>query len=290
MTTEKLNLFTDQMMITLKKAGSLATSLQGKVVNKGKLIEHLPNDSALVQAQRSAKTEVDDTVQEILLSAAAKVLDSSKVLLDAEENTPTVKLFSTASASLSLVIDPLDGTYEYLSGKDSYAVCVGLIEAGRVISALIYFPKRDSLYFLSSIQQPCLIKNFSSSKNGKIIHLQSGRDHQNSNLVYVNNRVTAEYINHLRQNGYKVITEDQPDVNWLDALINCILGKYSAFIAHTPQIRDVLLGALIEKMAGGYAITWTGKKLVWPSSGRIRNVIFGVSSDQEKILRCLNKS
>lgn len=64
-------------------------------------------------------------------------------------------------------------------------------------------------------------------------------------------------------------------------------GNYYACIFHTPQIRDVLIGAIIEHIPGGYAIDWEGKKLIWTNGGRLKNAIFGFNTPPKEILSCL---
>ncbi len=57
-------------------------------------------------------------------------------------------------------------------------------------------------------------------------------------------------------------TEIDGKVLWPAALLKCISGEYTASIFHSPQIRDVLLGAIIESLPGGYMVDWAGKKII----------------------------
>jgi 3'(2'), 5'-bisphosphate nucleotidase len=50
------------------------------------------------------------------------------------------------------IIDPLDGTREYREGRDDWAVHVGLVERGKVISAAVAQPMRDEVF--TSAQSP----------------------------------------------------------------------------------------------------------------------------------------
>ena len=59
------------------------------------------------------------------------------------------------------VIDPIDGTYEYLNGCDSYSVCLGVVENGKISMAIVYFPARDMLYFIGTDGQSYFVENFS---------------------------------------------------------------------------------------------------------------------------------
>jgi myo-inositol-1(or 4)-monophosphatase len=44
------------------------------------------------------------------------------------------------------VVDPLDGTREFIQGIDEWCISIGLVENGRVVAAGIYNPPRDQLF------------------------------------------------------------------------------------------------------------------------------------------------
>jgi len=44
------------------------------------------------------------------------------------------------------VVDPLDGTREYMEGLDEYAVAVALVAGGEPVLAVVYNPARDELF------------------------------------------------------------------------------------------------------------------------------------------------
>ena len=70
--------------------------------------------------------------------------------LDAEEKTPSAKLFSSNGSETTLVIDPIDGTTQYIAGTEQYSICVGLLQKGKIITALIYFPNQNHFYFIGA--------------------------------------------------------------------------------------------------------------------------------------------
>ncbi len=45
------------------------------------------------------------------------------------------------------LVDPLDGTKEFIKDNGEYAVCIALVEKGRPVFGAIGLPARDSLYF-----------------------------------------------------------------------------------------------------------------------------------------------
>lgn len=288
MNKKELAVFLECMALALRQAGYVAKSLQGKVENIGKFAEDLPNDSGAVRAKRAAKTIIDEMVQEILLLAASEILNKRKIVVDAEEYTPSIKLFSKKQTETTLVIDPIDGTYEYLSGSDSYSVCVGLIENGEVVSALVYFPVRDTLYFIDTNKRPYLAKDLYISGFKRATPLKAVSPEQ-SQSVYVNNRVSVLVRESLISAGYKVVDDIKSKITWPDAILKCLNGEFFACLFHTSQIRDLLLGAILSYVPGGYSLDWKGKPLAWPNGGRAPRAIFGVGKYPVGILKCLNK-
>lgn len=276
----KLDKFLKRMSQAVLEAGQLAREKQEGVVNIGKEVESLPEDTAEVHAARSAKTIIDERVQELLLKAAAAVLDPKSIKLDAEEETPSTKLFPNKESEITLVIDPIDGTTQYIDGTDQYSICVGLLERGKILTALVYFPKRRLFYFIGTDGKAYLSKDGSLSSAQELI-TQIPSDEK---AIYINYRVPNEIKQHLMEHGYKV-TEAQ--AGWSEGLLQCLSGEFVLLVLHTIQVRDVLLGAILAITPGGYAVDWKGKTLVWPPGGRIPRVMFGVGNPPKEILDCL---
>lgn len=63
-----------------------------------------------------------------------------------EEDPSTAEAGQDTNAAI-LLIDPLDGTKEFIKGRDEFAVNIALVEDGRVSAGLIYAPARDRLFF-----------------------------------------------------------------------------------------------------------------------------------------------
>jgi fructose-1,6-bisphosphatase/inositol monophosphatase family enzyme len=282
-----LQLFLDRMSLAIRQAGGITKILQGKVANEGKEAETLPHDEQYQIAKRSAKTPVDEIVQEVLLLAALEIVDRGNIILDAEEISPSTRLFSShQSTSLSLVIDPIDGTLEYVSGRDDYSICVGLIEQARMISALVYFPSRDHLYFLGIDGCGYL------ARDAYMYGLQHARalvgsTTSSSLTIYKNNRVPSDVLTRLATAGYEVRDEDQDELGCPDALLKCLTGEAKAYIGYTKNMRDILLGAIIGGAQGGYARDWSGQTLAWPMSGRVPHTLFGIDPLPDTLQRCL---
>lgn len=117
-----------------RQVASLGLRMQGRVDNIGKAGGGTPTGDAL--------SAVDLIAQDIFLEALHQL--GPEVAVDAEEDTQTVDLFAPAAPDRPLVVlDPIDGTFSYLSGSEDWAVMAGLIEGSYFQAAHIYYPAWD---------------------------------------------------------------------------------------------------------------------------------------------------
>jgi myo-inositol-1(or 4)-monophosphatase len=95
------------------------------------------------KADGSLVSEADFKSNEILLRALSTYFPEDAIL--SEEST-----FDAGELQRSKrvwVIDPLDGTSAFLSGRDDFSVLVGLCENKRPTLGIMYFPARDIFVF-----------------------------------------------------------------------------------------------------------------------------------------------
>lgn len=89
-------------------------------------------------------TTVDRALDQALASAFHQLFPGSGVIT--EENSVSRTAF-TAGYDHLWVIDPLDGTEDFIQGNQSYAVMVGLLKAAQPLAGWVYSPARDQMYF-----------------------------------------------------------------------------------------------------------------------------------------------
>lgn len=288
MIEKHLSSFIDRMSLALRQAGVVANALRGRVENLGKVSEPLETDSEILRIQRSAMTVVDQVIQEIILLAVDDIpgLGRLGLQLDAEEETPATEWFEHNEREVSLVIDPIDGTYEYLAGMDKYSICVGLVQKGKMLTALVYFPARNHLYFLdpkgqAQISSDAYGGGWKAAKS--LLPVTAFGQHR----IYKNGRLPSDLVCDLRKAGFEVYDDTDEGITCPDAILACISGNAVAYISHTRQMRDILLGAILAGAPTGYALDWSGEPLWWPSKGRVPRAVFGVGDSKGAILQVL---
>lgn len=97
-----------------------------------------------VEAKRdtSPVTEADRAAELMILAALAKAAPGVPVI--AEEEVAAGRI--PAHAGTYFLVDPLDGTKEFVRGGDDYTVNIGLIEGGQPLLGVVYAPATGRLH------------------------------------------------------------------------------------------------------------------------------------------------
>jgi 3'(2'), 5'-bisphosphate nucleotidase len=98
----------------------------------------------MAKSDDSPVTAADLAAHELLV-AGLKALDPTiRILSEEDANIP---LSERASWQRWWLVDPLDGTKEFISGSEEFTVNVALIENGRVVFGVVTTPTTDRAYF-----------------------------------------------------------------------------------------------------------------------------------------------
>src|SRR5207342_1375493 len=97
-----------------------------------------------VEAKRDASpvTEADHAAELIILAALARAAPGVPVI--AEEEVAAGRI--PAHDDFYFLVDPLDGTREFVRGGDDYTVNIGLIEGGAPKLGVVYAPATGRLH------------------------------------------------------------------------------------------------------------------------------------------------
>ncbi|NKN35683.1 3'(2'),5'-bisphosphate nucleotidase CysQ [Agrobacterium sp. a22-2] len=96
-----------------------------------------------LKADASPVTEADERAEAIILEHLAKAFPDIPVV--AEEAVAAGHIPQTAGRSFILV-DPLDGTKEFINKRDDFTVNIALIEAGVPVAGIVYAPAKGVAY------------------------------------------------------------------------------------------------------------------------------------------------
>jgi 3'(2'), 5'-bisphosphate nucleotidase len=101
-----------------------------------------PGMSVSYKADRSPVTEADHASEAILLAALADLMPGVPVI--SEEEASAGNLPDTGSAYF--VVDPLDGTKEFLKLNGEFCISIGLASEGNAIFGLLFGPAKSICY------------------------------------------------------------------------------------------------------------------------------------------------
>ncbi|MDB5490832.1 MAG: Inositol-monophosphatase [Micavibrio sp.] len=154
------------------------------------------------------------------------------------------------------IIDPLDGTTNFLHGIPYWAISIALEHKGEIVAGLIYDPITDEM-FRAEKGDGAFMRNKRLRVSGRrdlplsvIVGGSAGKRPERSNLSAYLKQV--ENISNSGA-GYRKNASASLDLAYVAA------GRYDAYWESSLKPWDVAAGFLIVKEAGGYVGTLDGK-------------------------------
>src|SRR5580704_13941472 len=93
-----------------------------------------------LKADRSPVTDADERSQAILLEAAARLLPGVPVVSEEMASRPS------RLGDVFVLIDPLDGTKEYVAGSSEYTVNLAIVQGGVPVVGFVAVPAEGLVY------------------------------------------------------------------------------------------------------------------------------------------------
>jgi len=193
-------------------------------------------------------TEVDKKAEEILVSGLHKVLPEAGFI--AEEGTG-----NRIEDTFNWVIDPIDGTTNFIHGVFPFAISVGLIEDQEVIAGIVYEFGLDEYFFTW--------KGGGAWLNGNRIHVSTttsvGQALIATGFPYTNFTYLNQFMNSMdyfmkNSHGLRRLGSAATDI----AYVAC--GRYDGFYEYGLNPWDIAAGILLVKEAGGEVSDFRGIK------------------------------
>lgn len=191
-------------------------------------------------------TYVDKTAERMLVSALEDYLPESGFI--AEEGTST-----KVGEEYNWIIDPLDGTTNFIHGVPLYAVSLALKYKDEIVIGVIYEPNLDECFYTW--------KGADSFLNGSIIHVSKTNTVNDSLFAtgfpyydYSKIKEFMSFFEYLMQysRGLRRLGTAAMDL----AYVAC--GRYDGFYEYGLRSWDVAAGTLLVKNAGGVNMDFKG--------------------------------
>jgi myo-inositol-1(or 4)-monophosphatase len=100
----------------------------------------------LTKRQQEAVTEADRASQRHIVAGLRKRFPGDGIVGEENETGDAITFDCPDPLGRNWVIDPLDGTNNFVAGLGNFAVAIGLLEAGRPVLGVVYDVTRDRMY------------------------------------------------------------------------------------------------------------------------------------------------
>ena len=232
------NIFSELIEV-FKQAGALSLDLRLKGLKK-----EIKNDNTPV-------SNGDLEVNKILINSIKKLTPHLPIV--SEENSVNKDNRNLVNFWL---IDPIDGTYDYINNGDEFTLNAALIENKKAAAGIVYAPAKDRLFYTCGDG-----KSFEINQK-KIIEICCEKKTKNNEIKAVSySKVLKPEI----QNIYKLnnITEH---VRMKSSLKFCVIaaGDYDFYAAEPRACEwDIAAGHAILRNAGGIITDFDGNEIFY---------------------------
>lgn len=192
------------------------------------------------------------------LRTKADVESEQAILAVLQEAFPAINIYAEESGRVdnqseyTFVIDPLDGTNNFVLGIPDFAISIGLLKGDEAVLGVIYNPILEQIY--------CAEKGKGAYLNGKKIHVNDESDITRATVSYTSGYNTArEYsdnvVRQLRDLHIKRLVD-----HWAPAYDYCLLasGRLEAVISKEGDLEDYVAAKVIVTEAGGRITSFDG--------------------------------
>ena len=201
-------------------------------------------------------TNSDKKVEKILIEELTKSRNKFSVI---SEEIGEIKNFDKDNY---WIIDPIDGTTNFLHGIPHFAISIALKTKGEIVSGLIFDPIKNEMFYAD--------KNNGAYFNNQRIRV-SKKKNLNECLFATGGKEETEHNFNVRKSGSAAL-----DMAYVGA------GRYDGYFQKNLNIWDIAAGIIIIKEAGGKINN------IDHGNNEVVKVLAGSNSIYEKMLENLN--
>ncbi len=209
-------------------------------------------DSSMIETKEdnSPLTLADKAAQDVIAPALEKLTPEIPVISEEGKDIP---FENRKDWTKFWLVDPLDGTKEFIKRNGEFTVNIALVDNGRLTMGIIYAPVLDILYYADS-------NGAFKEENGKITALKVNK--KTKGLVAVGSRSHAAPEDEAYLKQFDVVE----NVTKGSSLKFCLVAEGSADIYYRsgPTMEwDTAAGQAIIEHAGGTMTDTEGKPFVY---------------------------
>ena len=228
----------EELIDTFLKAGELSLTLREKGLKKE------------IKSDNTPVSNGDLEVNKII----------TKKISEVTPNIPIISEESSDNKNLMLkdfwLVDPIDGTYDYINNLEEFTINAGLILNNRPVMGLIYAPAKKRMFYSYGEG------NAFELSNGKTTNLSEKSIKKNKTIKFISysNKIKPEI-----QKIYKNIGVVE-NVKMKSSLKFCVVatGEYDGYVAEQRAYEwDIAAGHAILIHAGGQITDFDGNEILY---------------------------
>ncbi|MCP5267315.1 MAG: inositol monophosphatase [Burkholderiaceae bacterium] len=224
----------------------------GRIINRASL------DLGTVKVARKQRndfvTEVDQASEEAIIDTLLGAYPDHSILAEESGHKPGKQDRPPQEADYVWIIDPLDGTTNFIHGFPQYAISIALMQKGLITQSVVYDPSRDELFTASKGRGAFLNdRRIRVSSRARLDESLIGTGFPFRELDHLD-----DYLELFRAITVKAAGVRRPGAAALDlAYVAC--GRYDGFFEFGLAPWDVAGGSLLVQEAGGLIGDFTGE-------------------------------
>ena len=229
----------EELEDTFLKAGELSISLRDKGLKKEIKSDNTPVSNGDIEVNKFITKKISEITPDIPI-ISEETSDN--------KNNSTLKDF--------WLVDPIDGTYDYINDLEEFTINAGLIINNKPVAGLINAPAKRRMFYAYGEG------NAYELSNGKIVNLNDKTIKNNQSLKFISysNKIKPEIQKIYKNLG---VTEN---VKMKSSLKFCVIaaGEYDGYVAEPRAYEwDIAAGHAILLSAGGSITDFEGNEILY---------------------------
>ena len=239
MDESKIRSVVEDLIDTFLIAGELSIKLREKGLNKE------------IKSDNTPVSNGDMEVNELITKEIAKITPEIPIISEESlenKNKSNLKNF--------WLIDPIDGTYDYINNLEEFTINAGLIMDNKPVAGLINAPAKKRMFY--------------SYGEGNAYELFNGKTSNLSNSITKNNGTIKfiSYSNKIKPVIQKIYNElgVKENIRMKSSLKFCVVatGEYDGYVAEPRAYEwDIAAGHAILNHAGGQVTDFNGDEILY---------------------------
>ncbi|MDC0167872.1 3'(2'),5'-bisphosphate nucleotidase CysQ [bacterium] len=236
-----------------KKLKDIVEKQIDNFIYAGKVSIELRN-KGLDKRIKSDGTPVSNGDLEVNKIITKKILELTPDLPIVSEETSHNK--STKNLTDFWLVDPIDGTYDYINNLDEFTINAGLILNKKPVAGLIYAPAKKRMFYSYGKDRAYELID------GKLINLKCDIETKKDSIKFVSysNKIKPEIEKIYKEIGVKDF------VRMKSSLKFCVVasGEFDGYVAEARACEwDIAAGHAILQGAGGIITDFKGNEILY---------------------------